>query len=161
MKNSILLSLLILFIISFSCSTPSNQRDSAEEQTEMPVDTATDVTQLTFTDVRDMVFDDEGEGVEWHGEEMPNTLISFLTIEPGAPCGEGDCGNRLSLTSSAEKTIELIIKGDYDIKGDQGYMSRKYTIAPGATLMIGCSHLCYGGESFEFLRTIVGSAYTE
>lgn len=155
---------LILFLVGsvlISCSTSSSNTES--EKTEAAADTtsAKDVSQLTWRDVVAMVYDDQGEGIEWHGEEMPNELTELLVISEGDPCGENDCGQRLSLINVSNRSITTIIRGDYDIEGDQGYIPRKYVIASGDTLMIGCSHLCYNGKGYEFPRTIVASAYTE
>lgn len=163
MKKSIhFLLTLVTCITMLSCSQTASTDESAqsEEQAEA-VDSTQDVSQLTYQDVVAMVYDDEGEGIEWHGEEMPNTLTDFLTITTGEPCGEGNCGNRLALTNTADQSITLIVKGDYDLEGDQGYIPRKYVVGAGEKLMIGCSHLCIGGKSYEFPRTIVGSEYTQ
>lgn len=161
MKKTTFFTLLAILFVAFSCTSSSSEQSSeTAEEAEAP-ESPKDVTQLTWREVVAMVYDDEGDGIEWHGEESPNDLTGFLTIGSGDPCGEANCGNKLTLTSSAEKAMTVIIKGDYDIEGDQGYIPRKYTIEPGQTLMIGCSHLCYDGKSFEFLRTIVGSAYVE
>lgn len=160
MKKTTHLFLLALFAIAISCTPAAKNDENATSETEAEAATK-DVTQLTYRDVVAIVFDDDGEGIEWHGEEMPNTLGDLLTIDSGDSCGENGCGTQLSLTSLAEKPMTVIIKGDYDIKGDQGYIPRKYIIEPAQTLSIGCSHLCYQGESYEFLRTVVGSAYTE
>ena len=161
MKKTAFFSMLAIVFVAFSCtSTNKEQSTKTAEVAETPEDPK-DVTQLTWREVVGLVYDDEGQGVEWHGEEMPNELTEFLAISSGDPCGDGDCGKNLSLTSSAEKSMIVIIKGDYDIEGDQGYIPRRYTIEPGQTLNIGCSHLCYGGKSYEFPRTIVGSEYAK
>ncbi|WP_436515523.1 hypothetical protein [Ekhidna sp. To15] len=154
----------LLFFISIaliSCG-PSSER-SESEQTEESAETETtqEVDQLTYQDVVAMVYDDQGEGIEWHGEEMPNDLTQFLVITEGNVCGEGDCGKRLSLINTSDRSITTIIRGDYDIEGDQGYIPRKYVVSASDTLMIGCSHLCYGGKGYSFPRTIVASTYTE
>lgn len=159
-KSTYFLFHLLLATIVVSCgqSASSNDSEETEEQTET---TATEVDELTYQDVVAMVYDDEGERIEWHGEEMPNELAEFLAITSGEPCGEGDCGSRLTLTNNLDNSITVIIRGDYDIEGDQGFIPRKYIIGGGQKLIIGCSHLCYGGKAYEFQRSIVASAYTE
>lgn len=151
--------LLIAFMGLTSCNQAPKSNESADTHVEKSA--PQDVSQLTYQDVVTLVYDDEGEGMEWHGEEMPNSLKELLAIEEGAPCGEGNCGKRLSLHSSGDRTMTVIIKGDYDIKGDQGYIPRKYVIEPGQSMDIGCSHLCFGMEAIPFYRSIVGSAYPE
>ncbi len=158
--KKLFLPFLILFVLGSSCTQSTNQEDS--ESTEATESTeSSSVDQLTYQDVVAMVYDDEGERIEWHGEEMPNDLVGSLSIALADPCGENDCGHQLTLTNTDSASITAIIRGDYDIEGDQGYIPRKYLIEGGATLKIGCSHLCYGGKGYEFRRTIVGSEYTK
>ncbi len=160
MKNLSYL-LLFLFCAVISCTQTKNTEDS-EQATEAETEPNTqDASELTYSDVVAMVYDDEGERIEWHGEEMPNDLTSFLAVSEGDPCGENDCGKRLTLSNSSDQSITVIMRGDYDIEGDQGYIPRKYVIEGGDNLLIGCSHLCYGGSSYPFPRTIVSSEYTE
>lgn len=148
-------------MLLISCGQTANTNDEEQSKEQPETASAKDVDQLTWQDVVAMVFDDQGEGIEWHGEEMPNDLTEFLVINSGDPCGEEDCGQRLSLVNISDKSITTIIRGDYDIEGDVGYIPRKYVIDAGDTLMIGCSHLCYGGKGYKFPRTFVASAYTE
>ncbi len=162
MKKSIqYLFLFFLGMAIMSCSTSSSSTETEQTETASDSTASKDVDQLTWRDVVAMVYDDQGEGIEWHGEEMPNELTGFLVMSTGDPCGEDDCGQRLSLANTSDRSITTIIRGDYDIEGDQGYIPRKYIIAASDTLMIGCSHLCYAGKGYEFPRTIVASAYTE
>ncbi len=163
MKKSIqFLFALLIGIILVSCGQSQKNSDTEESSSESKSTAAKSVDQLTWQDVVAMVFDDEGERIEWHGEEMPNDLTAFLVIaNDGQPCGENDCGERTFLINTSNQTITTIIRGDYDIEGDVGYIPRKYVIGAGDTLMIGCSHLCYGGKGYEFPRTIVSSQYEE
>ncbi len=150
----------VFILVSCSQSAQKNDAEETEETNEELTASTKGVDQLTFQDVVAMVYDDEGEGIEWHGEEMPNDLIEFLVISSGDPCGEKDCGQRLTLTNNSDQSITTIIRGEYDIEGDQGQIPRKYVIDGGGTLLIGCTHLCYDGKGYEFTRTIVASAYT-
>lgn len=152
---------LLAILIFCSCTQTTKQEDSETAEASTETSESEEVDQLTYQDVVAMVYDDEGEGVEWHGEEMPNDLVDLLSIALADPCGENDCGHQLTLSNTDSSSITVIIRGDYDIEGDQGYIPRKYLIDGGATLKIGCSHLCYGGKGYEFRRTIVGSEYTE
>lgn len=150
----------VFILVSCSQSTQKNDTEETELSGEELSTPTKEVDQLTFQDVVAMVYDDEGEGIEWHGEEMPNELIEFLVISSEDPCGEGDCGRRLTLTNNSDQSITTIIRGEYDIEGDQGQIPRKYVIDGGGRLLIGCTHLCYGGKGYEFTRTIVASAFT-
>jgi hypothetical protein len=159
MKNKIHFYLAIIAgTLLFSCGQSAKNTETGKS-TQLESKAKSDISQLTYQDVVAMVFDDEGERIEWHGEEMTNELTEFLTIKTGELCGEENCGKRLILTSIASKTISLIVRGDYDLEGDQGYIPRKYVIEGGASLQIGCSHLCFDGKGYEFQRTIVGSEY--
>ena len=159
MKNTIYTALVILSgIILFSCNQ-SAKTETSDQASKLASETITDISQLTYRHVIKMVFDDEGEGLEWHGEEMPNEFAKFLTFTTGEACGEGDCGNRLFIKNSADKVMTVIVRGDYDLEGNQGYIPRKYVIDGGASIQIGCSHLCFGGKGYEIPRTIVESAF--
>jgi hypothetical protein len=164
-QTKILFTLLFCtLLISCSSSTNSENNNSDEEAPEekTPETTNKDLSELTYRDVVDLVFKDQGEGVEWHGEEMPNTLISLISIGNEGDCGEGDCGKSMYISNTdSTKSIEVIMKGAYDLEGDIGYIARKYILSPGEKLSIGCSHLCYDGKSYLFDRKIVGSAYIE
>ncbi|MEP1032962.1 hypothetical protein [Ekhidna sp.] len=163
-KSTLFLIMLLTGIMVISCSQTAKtdeEEQTKEQAAEQPEATSGEIDELTYQDVVAMVYDDEGERIEWHGEEMPNELTEFLIITNGEPCGEGECGNRLALTNTSDRSITAIIRGDYDLEGDQGYIPRKYVIGAGKKFMIGCSHLCFGGKAYEFPRTIVASAYTE
>ena len=157
--KSLLFLAIPLFI--FACGQEKKARDVKDEQTAQ-ADTVQikDVSELTWREASALVFgEDEGERVEWHGEEMGNELVGVLSIVEAGPCGENGCGKTLQLISSVQDSIVTIMKADFDIKGDVGYMSRRYFIGPNDTLSIGCSHLCYNNESYKFSRVIVSSDY--
>lgn len=151
--------LVILCLIS-SCSNSSQQAENTETDEASAGVAPKEVNDLTYREVVDLVFKDEGEGIEWHGEALPNELSTFLIIEEGEPCGENNCGKNVTIRNTSDKTIVAITRGDFDINGEQGYIARKYTIAAGQALSMGCSHLCYQGEGFPFSRTVVGSEYS-
>ncbi len=153
--------ILLLFIAVFSCSKSTQNEEKTTEAKEVAADGAKDVNDLTYREVVDLVFKDNGEGVEWHGEVLPNELVEYLVLSEGDPCGEEDCGKDLTIQNTSDKTIVAITRGDFDINEEQGYLARKYTIAAGQTLSMGCSHLCYQGEGYPFPRTVVGSEYLE
>lgn len=149
-------SFFVLLLI-FGCSQSSPNSGNSESTAEATTDELKDVNDLTYQDVVSLVFQDDGEGVEWHGEALPNDLKEFLIIEEGPPCGENDCGKSVTIRNTSDKTIVVITRGDFDINAEQGYLARKYIIVAGETLSMGCSHLCYQGESFSFVRAVVGS----
>ena len=152
--------LYVLFVLS-GCSGSNQNKDSSAVASEASSEELKDVNDLTYMEVVELVFKDEGEGVEWHGEALPNEMKEALVIEEGGPCGEHDCGKTVSIRNTADKTIVAITRGDFDINDEQGYLARKYTILAGQTLSMGCSHLCYRGEAFPFRRAIVGSEFSE
>ncbi|GAB4236490.1 MAG: hypothetical protein Tsb0034_11160 [Ekhidna sp.] len=156
-------TILVLALLTGACSsTPSNEQSQAPvEESGKSAEAKKDVSELTFREVYDMVFGDFGKRREWHGEEMPNTLTDMLAITAGEPCGEGNCGEGLLLTNNADRPIGVVVKGAYDIDGDQGYMATEYEIEAGQSIDIGCSHLCYDGKSYLFDRKIVGSWYMD
>lgn len=156
--------LICTLLISCSTSTTGENENSGEavDNEKTPESTKKDLSELTYRDVIGMVFKDQGEGIEWHGEEMPNTLIESIVINSEGICGDGDCGKTMYITSlDSTKSIEIIMKGAYDLEGDIGYIARKYTLSPGEKLSIGCSHLCYDGKNYLFDRQVVGSTYVE
>lgn len=160
-SNTLSLILPLALLLSFCTSGNNKPPESEAEEPVAAIENKKDVSELTFNEVYGMVFGESGNRREWHGEEMPNTLTNMLSIATGEPCGEDNCGNALSITNNSDKSIGVVIKGAYDIEGDQGYMAVEYEITAGQSVNIGCSHLCYVGKSYLFDREIVGSWYME
>ena len=151
-RNTPLLVFLPL-IVAIAC-TPSEKK-SADSTDEVK-----DVSELTYQDVTEMVFSDEGERIEWHGEQLPNDALEYLAFKQEGKCGENGCGDALYLANtSVDKTIAAVVKGAYNINGDVGYIARKYIIPAGKQLSVGCSHLCYDGQAYKFDREVVSSLY--
>lgn len=145
-----------------SCSSSNNNekenKDATDDVTEKT--TKKDVSELTYRDVIAMIYSEDGEGIEWHGEEVSNTLSELLVFSSNGDCGEGDCGKAMFITNNDEdKTIEVIVKASYDLEGDIGFLARKYTLTAGETQSMGCSHMCYNGKAYLFDRQLVGSVY--
>ena len=154
--------LLPLVIVFSLCAPPSKEQSvSSTDETSESTEVKKDVSELTYMEVYQAVFSEFGSRREWHGEEMPNTLTEMLTISSGEPCGEDNCGKALQLKNSSDRSIGVVVKGAYDIQGDQGYMAVEYEVGAGESIKIGCSHFCYNGESYLFDRQIVGSWYMD
>jgi len=157
---------LLFCALLISCSSSNNnensdKNDDATANSDAET-TKKDVSELNYQDVIALIYSDDGERIEWHGEEAPNTLSELLTIASEGVCGEDDCGQAMTITNNDEnKTIETIVKAAYDIEGDIGYMAWKHTLSPGETQSMGCSHLCYNGKAYLFDRQVVGSVYVE
>lgn len=160
-SNTLALILPLAFALTFCTTGTNKQSESNTDGLDTPVETKKDVSELTFSEVYGMVFGEFGNRREWHGEEMPNTLTNMLSIGSGEPCGEDNCGKDLLLTNNSDKSIGVVVKGAYDIEGDQGYMAVEYQIEASQSVKIGCSHLCYVGKSYLFDRQIVGSWYMD
>jgi len=140
-------------IVTASCTPTGKESNDTTEEKE-------DVSELTYQDVTEMVFSDEGERIEWHGEQLPNEAMDYLSFKLEGKCGEDDCGDALYLTNiHVDRGITAIVKGAYDINGDVGYIARKYIVPAGKQLSVGCSHLCYDGKAYKFDREIVSSVY--
>ena len=122
-----------------------------------------DVSELTYWDVVGMVWpNDEGDRIEWHGEEMSTEAKDDLDISQRGFCRDGDCGEKMFLANkNQEKSIEVILKAPYNIKGDEGYMARTYKLPPGGEFQIGCTHLCYDDKKYLFGREVVKAVYME
>lgn len=95
MNTHIKLLFTLLFctlLISCSISTTSENENSGEvaENAEIPKITKKDLSELTYRDVIDVVFKDQGEGIEWHSEDMPNSLTESIAISSEGICGAGD-----------------------------------------------------------------------
>jgi len=160
-SNTLTLMLPLVLILNFCTPGSHNQSESNVDEPPTSSEIKKDVSELTFNEVYEAVFGEFGNRREWHGEEMPNTLTSMLSIGTGDPCGEDNCGQELLLTNSTDRSIGVVLKGAYDIEGDQGYMAVEYEIGAGESVNIGCSHLCYVGKSYLFDRQIVGSWYMD
>ncbi|MEP1095085.1 MAG: hypothetical protein ABJG78_08245 [Cyclobacteriaceae bacterium] len=140
----------LLFFLSF-CSTPPKQGETAAETQQSSEDT------LTYMQLYDLVIQDTGERIEWHGEEIDQSAAGFLSINENGRCGENDCGKALALNNSGADQIHVVIQAPFQIEDVSSHLATKYTIAGNSTISIGCSHLCYAGEAHLFERRIVGA----
>lgn len=143
------LNLPFLLMLLMACSTSTKE--------------STDDDTITYEFIVEQVFNDEGEGIEWHGEAIPNEEDLFLSFSSSGKCGDGDCGESMFMTSSHEtKSIEVILKNSYFFDDEEGsYIARKYIIKPKQKMAIGCTHLCYKGKSYEFAREVVGTQFVD
>ncbi|MEQ9402925.1 MAG: hypothetical protein RIM99_05015 [Cyclobacteriaceae bacterium] len=147
MKLLIPFSLCIL--LSF-CSTPIKEKEtSVEEPADEPA--------LTYMELYNLVIQETGQRIEWHGEELEKDATTFLTISEGEPCGENDCGRAMFLENTSEGTIHVVIQAPFQIEDVTSHLATQYSITGNSKISIGCSHLCYDGESFLFERRIVGA----
>lgn len=147
--------------IIVSCSSDKTKEEKMEEVEELVEEAKKDVSQLTYRDIVKLVFNDEGQGIEWHGEAVSNSLQEMLSMTNEGSCGDDSCGKEMFLINNDTIAIEVIVKGAFDIEGDRGHIARKYMVKPGETVSMGCSHLCYDGKAYLFDRSIVGSSYVE
>lgn len=119
-----------------------------------------DVSSLTYREMRAIVFKDtEGQFIEWHGEALDMMAADSLSFQQNTPCGEGGCGKSITITNTSNQLIEAIINTTFDIPGQPGRTALQTKISPGASLMLGCSHLCYQEKSYLFDYKIVGAKF--
>ncbi|WP_420388299.1 hypothetical protein [Roseivirga sp.] len=145
-----------------ACSSSGQKSAGSADEEEQGAETVKDISELSLLDIDQIIFrEDDGTRKEWHGDYLPNTLSDLIDMSSSGPCGEDDCGKKLTMTNKGDKTMGVVTKLAFSIKGEAGQMAREYLIGPGETLTIGCSHLCYHGESVLFERSIVGSWYAE
>ncbi len=151
MKTKLIVSLILLINI-FACR-PSTTETTTENEEE-----GKNITEITYYDLLKEVFEDDGYGIEYHGEALPNEFIESLMITKEGLCGSGGCGEGLFIVnSSAADTLEIIVNGAYDLEGNIGNIARQYVIPANGKVSIGCSHLCFEGTPYAFERKIVGS----
>ncbi|WP_420577579.1 hypothetical protein [Ekhidna sp.] len=164
MKKSTLHYFIILSVIVIPACETGGSKTNGESSNDAAeaVEKPKDVSELAFMDIVNMVYPDSiGKLVEWHREEMPNSLIDSLEITEGEPCGEQGCGRTLLMTNNTDRAVGVLTKADFSIRDRQAYLAREYVLEAGQTIKIGCSHLCYNGEYIPFPRTIVGSWYMD
>ncbi|MEO1050407.1 MAG: hypothetical protein AAFX87_07265 [Bacteroidota bacterium] len=156
MKTSFVLPALTLVLSFGLLSCHSNKKENKSEATE-------EEAELTYREMVILVFEDYSKRIEWHGEEAAVEGKEDLEIiKSEESCGEGDCGVKYYLQNNGtEQRIEAIVKAPYSIEGETSYVAMQYTVASGERVYIGCSHLCYKGETLEFTREIVGAKIIE
>ncbi|MEP5611595.1 MAG: hypothetical protein ABJP45_05065 [Cyclobacteriaceae bacterium] len=140
----------LLFFLSF-CSTPAKQNETTAESPQSSEDT------LTYMQIYDLVIQETGERIEWHGEEVDKSALEFLTITENGPCGQNDCGKALVLNNTSTNQVHVLVHSPFQIEDVTSELATKYTIEANSTISIGCSHLCYAGDSYLFERRIVGA----
>ncbi|MTI39852.1 hypothetical protein [Fulvivirga lutimaris] len=140
-----------LLTIACNSSDKTNKQSSNSEEE----------TKLTFDYVVEKVFNDDGTPVEWHGEALANDFKDSLEINKSGKCGDGDCGENMTMKNTTDQDLEVLVKGAYNIGGDEGFIACKYIIAAQSEVSIGCSHLCFEGEAYLFDRVIIGSKVYE
>lgn len=134
-----------------SCSSKEAKNDESSEEE----------TKLTFAFVVEKVFSGDGTPVEWHGEALANGFQDSLVINKSGKCGDGDCGENMTMKNSSDQELEVLVKGAYNIGGDEGFIACNYIVPAQGEVLIGCSHLCFEGESYLFDRIIIGSKVYE
>lgn len=141
------------YLIGFiSCSSKEAKNSKPDEEK----------TKLTFDQIIEKVFDDDGTPVEWHGEALANYFKDSLVINQSGNCGDGDCGQSLAMKNTTAQKLEVLVKGAYNIEGDEGFIACKYIVPAQSEVSIGCSHLCFEDEAYLFDRIIIGSkAYVD
>ena len=121
-------------------------------------ETKRSIADIAYYDLLTEVFTDDGYGIQYHDEELPNDFFELLSITKDGLCGSGGCGEGLFITSaSATDTLEIVVNGTFDLEGNTGNIARQYVVPPNSNIAIGCSHLCFEGTPYPFERTIVGS----
>lgn len=164
MKKTMRIPLILLFIVGLhACGTSGNSQAEANSDNDgATTPTPEDVSDLTIMDLFALIYPDStGTPLEWHGEALPNDLTEYLVISEGESCGDQGCGRQLLMTNTADRAIGLMTKADFSIRDRQAYLACEFILDAGQTLSIGCSHLCFNGESFPFSRSIVGSWYMD
>ena len=141
------LPILFLLLFALACNNSSTSSNAEEEENE----------ELTYADLWDLVIQDTGERIEWHGESLNLSMKDPLTISTNGSCGENNCGESVFLSNNSDQTIEVTVQAPFQIEDVSSHLAAKYIIKPGATIAMGCSHLCYKGESISFARRIVGA----
>ncbi len=141
------LKYLSLFLFLSFCSSPAKEQDTSTEEED----------ELTYMELYNLVIQETGQRIEWHGEELETSAAEFLTITKGEACGENDCGKSVFLENSSENRIQVVIQAPFQIEDVSSHLATKYTIEASSKIAIGCSHLCYEGESYLFERRVVGA----
>jgi hypothetical protein len=147
------LSIFLALMLTF-CSSPTKENDQPEEVEEAE---QTEEAVLTYMQLYDLVIQQTGERIEWHGEELDKSGAEFLTISKDGVCGENDCGTAVYLENSSENQIEVVVQAPFQIGDDTGELATKYIIDANDKISIGCSHLCFDGEGYLLERRIVGA----
>ena len=142
---------MVVFFFSCKNDKPSTAQVS-NENTE----------QLNYGKMRELVFShSDGERVEWHGEALDESAKGDLEFVEGQPCGESDCGKLIVLKNNSDKAIESVVQSAFSVPDLPTHTATKLTVPANGTATVGCSHLCFGGESFVFSPKVVGAIHLE
>jgi len=142
--NMMVVNCIILIVLSLGSCTQATKEKKSEEQ-------------LTYKQLREMVMQGSGEPIEWHGESIDKSMLAELKIIEKGTCGENACGKALYLQNNSNQSVEVTINAPFQIEEVSSYLAARYLLKGSEQIAIGCSHLCYEGERFEFKREIVGA----
>lgn len=136
-----------------ACSTSQEKAESSDT----PEETS---TELTYAKMEEMVFsgNDEGERVEWHGQELNVEAAGDIEISESDDCA---CGKKLQITNNSDRTVEVVVQAAFSIEERNSHIARKYVLPGGASQAAGCSHLCNGDQEYLFDRKVVGAEYAD
>lgn len=98
--------------------------------------------------------------MDFHGEGYGMEAAENVTLTQGESCGESNCGNLMVVTNSGDTPIRFAVKANFTLPGNPlTEMIREYRVEANETAVVGCSHLCYEGNSYKFDREIISAAF--
>lgn len=153
LQNNLILG--VVFSICIACGGTSKTETKEKEEVK------TDVSELTYLQIYQLVLEQaNGSGMDFHGEGYGMEASEKVTISQGDSCGESNCGNLMVVTNSGDTPIKFAVKANFTLPGNPlTEMIREYRVEANETAIVGCSHLCYEGNSYKFDREIISAAF--
>lgn len=141
-NSTLLVSAILLFA---ACGGKKEQSGKAE-----------DITQLTYRQFYELMFEDYANRVEWHEDDFNREGKDLIEIYEEANCENENCGKKVYVKNiSPDQTIRIVTKTSFSIPNTTPYIANQFMISPGQEIYLACTQFCYGDETYDLAHEIV------
>ncbi|GAB5524022.1 MAG: hypothetical protein Roseis2KO_18940 [Roseivirga sp.] len=142
----------LLMILTASLITACGGK---KEQTE-------EVTELTYREFYELMFEDYKNRVEWHEDDYNQEGKAAITITNRDQCEDKNCGEKVFIkNTSADKSIRVVIKTAFSIPNTLPYIANQFMMAPGDEIYLTCTKFCFDENTYDLDHEIVVAKYIE
>lgn len=118
-----------------------------------------EVTQLTYREFYELMFEDFENRVEWHEDDFNQEGQASITITKREQCENGE--KVFVKNISSDQTIRVVIKTAFSIPNTVPYFSSQFMMVPGDEVHLGCTKFSFNEETFDLDHQVVVAEYIE
>ncbi len=128
---------------------------SKKEQTE-------EVTELTYREFYELMFEDYKNRVEWHEDDYNQEGKTAISITERDQCENENCGEKVFIkNTSTDQSIRVVIKTAFSIPNTMPYIANQFMMAPGDEVYLTCTKFCFDDNTYDLDHEIVVAEYME